>query len=158
MVPLQVWPMVNSNNLYIGTAIRGALYLLCYLYVTFLLPLQPHTIGQNWSGPIKLGPTCFKINESTKYLEVVSPGLVNVTKSLWRFGTYHFYCHTPSHTLSHTDLKIYKLWEVIQKLRALRGLPSSSCGGLGGPSGKDRLLTVDMSTSDSLPNFWNEYS
>ena len=37
MVPLQVWPMVNSNNLYIGTAIRGALYLLCYLYVTFLL-------------------------------------------------------------------------------------------------------------------------
>ena len=58
MVPLQVWPMVKSNSRYIGTAIRGTLYLLCYLYVTFLLPLQPHTIGQTWSGPIKLGPTC----------------------------------------------------------------------------------------------------
>ena len=55
--------LARSTRRYIGTALRGVsvltfLYVVCCLYVTFLLPLQPHTIGQNWSGPIKLGPTC----------------------------------------------------------------------------------------------------
>merc|ERR1712041_15398 len=33
--------------------------LVCCLYVTFLLPLEPHTIGQTWSGPIKSWPSLF---------------------------------------------------------------------------------------------------
>ena len=58
--------LARSTRRYIGTALRGVsvftfISVVCCLYVTFLLPLQPHTIAQNWSGPIKLGPTCLII-------------------------------------------------------------------------------------------------
>merc|ERR1711873_368638 len=48
--------LARSTRIYIGTALRGVsvftfLSFVCCLYVTFLLPLQPHTIGQTWSGP-----------------------------------------------------------------------------------------------------------
>merc|ERR1712082_235933 len=53
----KVHPALHRNGAYRGSVLTF-LYLVCCLYVTFLLPLQPHTIGQTWSGPIKLGPTC----------------------------------------------------------------------------------------------------
>ena len=52
----KVHPPLHRNVAYRGSVLTF-LSVVCCLYVTFLLPQEPHTIGQTWSGPIKSWPS-----------------------------------------------------------------------------------------------------